>query len=101
VQSAFRDSASVAAAGTGGGAGAAGAPSNDLAATPSPVVPAAQARVVKTATLALSVDAKRVATVADRVASIAAAAGGFVASTERHGGDDKSATLTLRVPASA
>lgn len=70
-------------------------------ATPSAVAPVGP-RVVKTATLALSVKKKSaVSSVADRVAHVAAAHNGFVASTQTERGDNASSTITLRVPAAS
>lgn len=61
----------------------------------------AQARVVKTATLDVSVRRDAVAKVADAVGHVAAGQGGYVAEVERNSGAAKSATLTVRVPATA
>lgn len=58
-------------------------------------------RVVKTATIELSVSDKRVTKVADATSSLASSLGGFVASTQRSSGDGTSATLTIRVPAAS
>jgi hypothetical protein len=59
-------------------------------------------RVVKTATLSLSVNKKTaVADVTDRVARLAEAHSGYVASTQSERGEAASSTITLRVPASA
>ena len=64
-----------------------------------PRVTAGTARVVKTASLSLSVSDARVAKVTDSVSSVAAQYGGFVASTQRDSGEAKSSVVTIRVPA--
>lgn len=88
----------VAAATAAGGAGVAA----DLAApeqTVSRAVPGVP-RVVKTASLALSVGDDRVKKVADATASLASRLGGFVASTQQQSDEGRAATITLRVPTS-
>lgn len=62
---------------------------------------AAAPRVVKTATIQLSVTDKQVTKAADAASSLASTLGGFVASTQRSSGDGHSATLTIRVPAAS
>jgi len=76
-------------------------------AAPDPAIPGraavtpAKAKVVKTATLSLSVERDAVTKIADAVSHIADRQGGYVANTQRESGDAQQATLTVRVPAAA
>ncbi|MEY2399037.1 MAG: hypothetical protein QOJ00_2211 [Actinomycetota bacterium] len=89
----------VKAAAAGEGLSAPEASASD-GARPAGITPA-QARVVKTATLTLSVGRDSVTKVADGVARAAEARAGYLADTTRDSGDAQSATLTVRVPAAA
>lgn len=74
--------------------------SSFAAPTAARVEPAATPRVVKTASLHLSVDRNSLVAKATAQANrIAEAHGGFVASTDSSRGDDATTSLTLRVPA--
>jgi hypothetical protein len=72
------------------------------AAVPKSTITPATARVVKTATLELSVRTNELVTDATAEANhIAEANGGYVASSDSFKGKNRQATLTLRVPAAA
>jgi hypothetical protein len=86
----------------GAGAAAQGPATTIPAQQPSRDIPTAQPRVVKTASLTLSVGKNAsVTTAAEGANHIAEAHGGFVASAESFRGHDRQAKLTLRVPAAS
>ncbi|HEX4903932.1 MAG TPA: DUF4349 domain-containing protein [Acidimicrobiales bacterium] len=102
--------ASATAAGSGGGSGAAsGATSGGSsagAAAPSPAAPPAlptipdTARVIRTGSLELEVDARGFERAVERITSIAVGLGGYVSeSTTTEFDDEPHGTITLRVPA--
>lgn len=84
-----------------GGSGANGVAAPEPAGSGRGAVTPAQARVVKTATLSLSVERDAVTKIANAVSQLADRQGGYVANTQRESGDAQQATLTVRVPATA
>jgi hypothetical protein len=77
------------------------AASGAAAASSKVAIAPAQPRVVKTATITLSVGRDAVGRVAAAVSNAAGGHAGYVAETQRETGDAQSAVLTVRVPAAA